>query len=95
VVVGTETVPVPVPVEPDVPPPVPVPDPDGHDSEIPNTGNFTGSETDDNGVPAATANEIFTPPSNVTVTVHVSATAADGSRARPPSRAIVPLRRLA
>ncbi|MDT5027818.1 MAG: hypothetical protein QOE61_4244 [Micromonosporaceae bacterium] len=98
-VVGTETVPVPVPVEPDVPTPVPVPDPepdaDGQDSETPKTGNFTGSEIDANGVPAGTANEIFTPPSNVTVTVQVSAAAADGNRARPASRPIVPPKRLA
>jgi hypothetical protein len=50
-----------------------------HDSDTPNTGNFTGNEICDNGVPAGTTtvNDNFAPPNTVTVTTHCSAD-ADG-----------------
>jgi hypothetical protein len=43
-----------------------------HDSDNPNTGNFTGNDNDDNGVPAGTftVNDNFAPPTTVTVTTH-------------------------
>jgi hypothetical protein len=43
-----------------------------HDSEMPSTGNLTGKEICDNGVPAGTStvNDRCNPPNNVTVTVH-------------------------
>ena len=48
-----------------------------HDSVTPTIGPLTGSEIDDNGVPGGTltVNVSLTPPSSVTVTVHVSADA--------------------
>jgi hypothetical protein len=87
VVMGTETEPDPVdpvlsvdpvPVEPD--PGVP----DEHDSVTPITASFTGSEIEDNGVPAGTftVKESLPPPTTVTVTTHESAWAT-GSAAIP------------
>jgi hypothetical protein len=55
-----------------------------HDSDTPNTGNFTGKEIDDNGVPGGTStvNDNVRPPTRVTVTVQGSAD-ADGRPVRP------------
>ena len=95
VVVGTETEPDPVdPVVPVDPVPVePEPGaPDEHDSVTPITGSFTGSEIEDNGVPAGTftVKESLPPPTTVTVITHESAWAtgiaaiAETARTDPP-----------
>jgi hypothetical protein len=66
---------------------------DAHDSDTPNTGNFTGNEIRDNGVPGGTSttNDKCNPPNTVTVIVHRCA-AAEGihtSAKTPPTTAAV------
>jgi hypothetical protein len=60
-----------------------------HDSETPTTGNDTGNDNDDNGVPGGTSTVklSFAPPTTVTDTTHDCAPAGDGNTASPATTA--------
>jgi hypothetical protein len=56
-----------------------------HDSATPTTGNDTGNDNADNGVPGGTSTVKLNlaPPATVTVTTHDCAPAADGHTPKP------------